>query len=382
MSKRAEINQYEFIDALRGIAIILVIVTHVANIARPSLSILRSIAAHGAFGVQLFYIVSALTLLLSLDQRIRNEKRPIRNFFIRRLFRIVPLFYLAILAYSLRLGTGPNYWAPNGVEWWQYVLTLLFLNGWHPEAINAIVPLGWSIAIEMTFYPLLPLLNKKVKDAGGAILFIMASLILQTVLVAIFKPFLLQHVTGYVVEPYFYLWFFAQLPIFGIGILLHKLLRDQPERNNRLGAGLVSLSIFLYIAFLGSGSYLNIIPVHFYYGIVFAVLTLGLYFGPGKLIVNQFTQWIGKISYSLYLVHFILLSHITTWFPLGENIGKTTQFIIYFSLLFSLSSAISYVTYRLVEIPGVEFGKKLIHKLENPVLQVEPKSAVLDNNIQ
>lgn len=376
MSLRAEINQYEFIDALRGIAILLVIVTHVASVASPSLPILRSIAANGAFGVQLFYIVSALTLFLSMNQRTRIEKRPTLNFFIRRIFRIVPLFYLAVFVYTLQMGTGPNYWAPNGIAWWQYALTLLFLNGWHPEAINAIVPLGWSIAIEMTFYPFIPFLYKKVKDAGSAILFILASLILQVVLVAVYRPFLLQYVTGYVVEPYLYLWFFAQLPIFGIGILMYQILQNQPEHNVRLGFSLVMLSIFLYIVFLQTTTYLNVMPAHFLYGIVFAVLTLGLSSYPLKLLVNPLTRWIGKISYSLYLVHYLFLPYLKNWFPLSEGIGKTSQFVIYFILLLTLSSGISYITYRLIELPGMELGKALIRRLESPVPQKAQSTAV------
>lgn len=74
MTKKSEINQYDFIDALRGIAILLVIATHIAPIAPPSGDILRRIAQSGAYGVQLFYIVSALTLFLSTNQRSHTEK--------------------------------------------------------------------------------------------------------------------------------------------------------------------------------------------------------------------------------------------------------------------------------------------------------------------
>ena len=375
MSQRAEIDQYEFIDALRGLAILLVIATHVASIANPSLPILRSLAARGAFGVQLFYIVSALTLFLSMNQRLRMEKRPTLNFFIRRIFRIVPLYYLAVVVYTLAMGTGPNYWAPNGITWWHYVLTLLFLNGWHPEAINAIVPLGWSIAIEMTFYPIIPLLYHRIKNINGALGLILASLILQSVLVAVYKPLLLQYVTGYVVQPYFYLWFFAQLPVFGLGVLVYQILRDrQPERNKNLGGVFILLFVFLYVAFLNTTTYLDLLPTHFFYGIAFVALTLGLYFYPMKFFVNPLTQWIGKISYSLYLVHYLFLPYIKNWLPLSANFGKTAQFAIYFLAILILSSGISYITYRLIEVPGMDLGKKLIRKLENPVSQTTVKS--------
>lgn len=363
MAQKVDINQYDFIDALRGLAILMVIATHVASIAPPSLSILRILAANGAYGVQLFYVVSALTLFLSTYQRSHREKNPTRNFFIRRIFRIVPLFYLAIIVYTLVFGTGPNYWAPEGLKWWHYALTLLFLNGWHPEAINAIVPLGWSIAIEMTFYPLIPFLYRKIKDAAGALILIIASLILQIILVAIYKPFLVQHVTGYIVQAYFYLWFFAQLPVFGLGILAYQILRGQPARNRNLGGALIVLSLFLVVAFLQSSTYKDFIPPYFLYGITFVVLTLGLYFNPLKLLVNSVTQWIGKISYSLYLVHFIFLPYLREWINL-DGFGKTEQFALYFIVLLVISSGISYMTYRFVELPSMDLGKKLIRSLE------------------
>lgn len=365
MAQRVEINQYKFIDALRGLAILLVIATHVASIARPSFPTLRLIAVNGAFGVQLFYIVSSLTLFLSAHQRNQIEKRPTLNFFIRRVFRIVPLYYLAIVIYTLKNGTGPNYWAPNGISWWQYGLTLLFLHGWHPEAINAIIPLGWSIAIEMTFYPFIPLLYRKINDTGKALLLILGSLILQLVLVAVYKPILLQYVTGYIVQVYFYLWFFAQLPIFGLGILAYQILRNhKPENNKSLGNAFILLALFLYIAFLQTSTYLNILPTYFLYGVAFLVLTVGLYFNPIKLFVNPITQWIGKISYSLYLVHYIFLVDLKSWIPLDARFGKTAQFALYYMILLGISSATSYVTYRFIEVPGMNLGKKLIQKLE------------------
>ncbi len=153
-----DIKKYSFIDALRGLAILGVILTHSSNFVAPDTTALQSIMSHGRFGVQLFYIASALTLCLSWEARKNNEISPLRNFFIRRFFRIAPMFYLAIFFYALLYGFSPRYWAPNGIEWWFIPLTMFFSHGFHPETINSIVPGGWSIAVEMCFYATLPLL--------------------------------------------------------------------------------------------------------------------------------------------------------------------------------------------------------------------------------
>ena len=110
----------------------------------------------GAYGVHLFFVASAFTLFSSLQQRSRSEKRPTLNFFLRRFFRIAPPFWLAILFYVWWKGTGPQYWAPHGIGWLDVLATACFAHGWSPTMINSVVPGGWSIAVEMNFYLLVP----------------------------------------------------------------------------------------------------------------------------------------------------------------------------------------------------------------------------------
>ena len=153
-----ETKKYDYIDALRGIAILGVMLVHSRGIVEPSSYILSKISSAGSRGVQLFYIASALTLFLSMSSRKKTERHPYICFFLRRFFRIAPAFYTAIIVYSLYYGLAPRYWAPNGIDWWYIPLTAMFLHGWHPETITSVVPGGWSIAFEMTFYLFVPYL--------------------------------------------------------------------------------------------------------------------------------------------------------------------------------------------------------------------------------
>ena len=161
--KNIEIRKYDYIDALRGFAILGVILVHSSQWVAPTSSVLSTIASEGARGVQLFYIASALTLFLSLAARKQQEERANLSFFIRRFFRIAPAFYCAIIIYTAYYGMSVRYWAPNGLEWWYIPLTAFFMHGWHPETITSVVPGGWSIAVEMTFYLFVPYLFFKIE---------------------------------------------------------------------------------------------------------------------------------------------------------------------------------------------------------------------------
>ena len=99
------------------------------------------------------------------------DSSAIRSFYIRRAFRIVPLFWVAILFYLLiTKGEGFKLWAPDGVSTGDVVLTFLFLHWSSVTAFNSVVPGGWSIAVEMQFYLLFPLLICLFRRPNGPIL--------------------------------------------------------------------------------------------------------------------------------------------------------------------------------------------------------------------
>jgi hypothetical protein len=72
-------------------------------------------------------------------QKRQGEATPVRNFYLRRLLRIAPLFWLAIAVYFALSKRS------LAASWTQLLLSSSFLHGFFPQAINAIVPGGWSI---------------------------------------------------------------------------------------------------------------------------------------------------------------------------------------------------------------------------------------------
>jgi peptidoglycan/LPS O-acetylase OafA/YrhL len=225
-------RKFLFVDALRGYAILGVIVVHAGQHVTGLPDWLARLSAEGARGVQLFFVVSAFTLFYSMTYGHPNEKRPLLNFFIRRFFRIAPAFYLAIIAYLLSGGLGPRYWLGDvqRVTAGNIASTFFFVNGWNPYWINSIVPGGWSVAVEMPFYATLPLLFASIKNQRQAIMLTVALVGSAYVINGIMSSHpLITH--GGLWQNFLFFWFPNQAPVFGLGIVLFYLLR-----NNLQGA--------------------------------------------------------------------------------------------------------------------------------------------------
>ena len=151
------------IDGLRGVAILSVVGFHL--LAFPLSSLLSKIGMWGIasllpYGVDLFFVISGYligTILLRIDGR-----SGISAFYIRRILRIWPLYYLLLfLVYSIL----PDKSMFSSVPRWTFFFFIPNLWEWHGVwAHQALAPL-WSIAIEEQFYLFAPILfsilNKK-----------------------------------------------------------------------------------------------------------------------------------------------------------------------------------------------------------------------------
>ncbi|GAA3920265.1 acyltransferase [Hymenobacter algoricola] len=368
-----EPKKYAYIDALRGIAVLAVLLVHCAlvGVNTPTHPVFAAVVQQGARGVQLFYVLSALTLYLSMRNRTTQEQRPTLNFFLRRFFRIAPLFYCAMLYFLWQEGWGPRYWLGNqpGITGTQLLATATFTNGWNPRWMNSIVPGGWSIAVEMSFYLLLPLLFVTITTLRRAV-----GLAVLTTLVAVGCYALLSR---YPLIPetdlwhnYLFLSFPIQLPVFAMGIVLYFLLRAAPPAlaaaPDPARAGLLLLTGGLLLARFTLDT---LVPNYLCFGAVFVLLTYALAQHPVRGLVNPFTEYVGKISYSMYLTHLAVL-RLMEQFGLADFIlapelapGLANYALRYLTLL-GLDLAVATLTYHLIEQPGMALSRRLIKRLE------------------
>ncbi len=363
------LKKYAFIDALRGYAILGVLMVHSAQFVAPRHGLLRTVMAGGGRGVQLFYIASALTLCLSWRFRRTRESHSTRNFYIRRFFRIAPMFYIGIVLYTLVNGTAASYWAPNGIKWWFVLLTALFLHGFHPETMDSVVPGGWSIAVEMTFYSILPLLMKYVKSIPSSVAFLALSLVLCKMSAMIYYQIFAGSYPAdqqYLVSSFLFQNFFGQLPVFAIGLLACFVFENEGALKRRV----ITFDCVFGLIVLLQGAILlrfhvNFLSNYIVFSGIFALFALNLAVFPIALLVNGFISLIGEISFSMYLIHFAVIYFFSA-------IGFTALFkpgdlasLGYYLCVVGVSIVASRILYATVETPGIAFGKHIIKKLED-----------------
>ena len=155
-----EINTLKYIDSLRWIAILLVLIVH-STLLLPLMNInpvenIQKLLWFWQYGVILFFLVSSYTLFRSLD--LRKEKN-IKYFFKRRFFRIAPLYYIIIIILFFTTSWIPYYLGDNtNISLSNLLLHIFFLNWFFSNTYNSIIWVEWTIFVEVWFYLLLPII--------------------------------------------------------------------------------------------------------------------------------------------------------------------------------------------------------------------------------
>ena len=362
-------KHFGYIDALRGYAILAVMAVHAATAAPDWTGVGRTIVNQGARGVQLFFVASALTLMMSWHARNDGAIR----FYIRRVFRIAPMFWLGIGFFLWRDGWGPRYFAPNGIGAEHVILSAAFQQGWHPEFINSIVHGGWSIAVEMTFYLIFPLLMLIIRGWVSALGSLVLAVLAAPAIWLIFwsmRGSLWPGLPDYLVATFLTLWFPSQLPVFLVGFVLFFAVRDYlgklpvPAARLMLCVSLAAI-LALTISPLSTGRF-EVLSFSLY-AICFGVFAFCAGSGASKWLVSAPVRYIGKVSFSAYLWHFVILASIESIAAVGlypfQSAGSHgfLFFCGFFPYLVAATVLCSSVTYYLIEKPFIDWGNRLLN---------------------
>jgi peptidoglycan/LPS O-acetylase OafA/YrhL len=398
-----------WLDALRGFAALVVVGFHLGPYVvgpEPHAALMRHIDL-GKYGVMLFFLVSGYVIPMSLERH-----GSLRRFWIGRLFRIYPAFLAAsalmgalIVAGALSLTAGLRAESAGGAL--AHLTMLQDLLG-----VRGLVRVFWTLSYEMTFYLMVAglfaygLHRRSAWWASGlaATALVAGPLLPDALLTPGFQsrrvvPALLILVVAGSIAAYLT---GRRRPALvagavGIGFVLLPALNGSPTKWSTV---ITSWQALLMMAVMFAGT----VIYHAQYGLIgrraatAALVTVassvigahwvhladevtsaaglatlrGMWIGTTVAVVATFAvayalrhrrvprvlAWFGTISYSVYLLHAILLLLFLKWMPaayarpLPQRIGITVAFV-------AMVLVSSWLSYRLVERPAQMLGRRV-----------------------
>ena len=358
------------LDGLRGLMAVWVLVWHASALS----AYFTQFIPPGGVAVDVFMFLSGL--LMTRNFAARESREPLAtwdtiiNFWIRRFFRIAPLYYpaLAISLYVssnyslllLRLGAiFPAPWSGSGNDPSQHALTagnilshVSFTFGLFPQfASNNLLP-DWSLSLEMQFYLVLPFVLIISRRVGLTIITV-ASTIIMVMTSRYVGLYLSPGPLGLWPQP-------AMLAFKTNCFLAGILLGSYQERRD-----LTTLTLFFATAFIMQNTLFK-----FFAGISFLMSNIEPETTLGKAGVllksalsNKIARFFGDISYSVYLLHMLIL-YGTFWLLTQHTSFYVTlpplqRFMILLGCAAVVLVPLSYATYRIIELPGIALGRGL-----------------------
>jgi peptidoglycan/LPS O-acetylase OafA/YrhL len=343
------------IELCRGLAALMVVLTHYS-------SFLPNAPAGFGFlwtGVDLFFVISGFVFSPMLLQNTRAPGRldaPL-PFWLRRFFRIYPLYLLALVAYFLGA-------APGALTNHYFLRHLVFLHTTHSfEEAYYFNPAFWTLPVEMEFYLVLPLLALLRGRVRWLLLVSLASLVWCFYARYLRGPEDFWRVLSVHLP--------ALLPEFMLGTLLAAAVAQGKAMQWRWcsrqalaagGCGLALLVLAYQIKFGGFGLDTNRLldaPWNFLCASAYALLMFPLLLTnelAWPLWLRQLALLAGASSYGVYLFHNLIP-------PLLVRAGLTASGIVFVLLAMSLTLAIALLLYRVYENPLRRCGRELAQRL-------------------
>jgi peptidoglycan/LPS O-acetylase OafA/YrhL len=347
------------LDGLRGIAAIMVIFGHV-ELLKKSFSLANIYDGGGPFflylgthAVTFFFVLSGflITYLLIKEKEIGNGI-SIKNFYLKRVLRIWPVYYLLFICgfFLLPLISRNGLLLPAIIpkpEFWNSFFYNFILLPNFSKVSNPIAFQSWSIGVEEQFYIFWPLLLSRINSLKK----------LAIVMIAIVIGVYLLRATVYLNDLSIVNWPFLRVinEFFGesrfdnmaIGGLLAIFYYKNPNYKLKvLTKLLIYLAVILFLIktwSIGFGLD-NVLAALTFAGLIYIVIN----FRNPVLLENSILKYLGKISYGLYMYHVIgiivSLNLILKFSPTYNGNELNKNILLYFlSIIITITiSAISY----------------------------------------
>ncbi len=359
------------INALRFIAALAVIISHI--------ELLKGVFGFknywqnpiifnlGGMGVYFFFVLSGfLITYLLLVERKKYSRIKIKDFYVRRILRIWPLYYLIVIVGFFILPKFDIFhisyleesFKSNFTE--NLILYVLILPNLAFSLFPAVPNIGqaWSIGVEEQFYLVWPWIISKSKN------------ILKTLLVIIISLFLLK--VGVLILGKIYngaAWYgplklmvamskFECMAIGGIGayfLFSKSTILKICHHKYILVLSILAIPLLIYITpnSLQDG-------IHIVYSILFLIIILNISNNTLKLnFENRLFNYLGKISYGIYMYHFMIIPVVLSMIKSNYHMGSEMAInVLIYSAVIIITICISGISYHFIERPFINLKSK------------------------
>lgn len=350
----------EWIDAVKGIAILGVVLVHsMGRIELPYA--LQEICLSGERGVQIFFIIAAYLAYGSFE---RNQKKG-RNsiaWLKGRVKRIAPAYYIALAIGLFFLG-GPACWVGivEKVSIGNVAAHILFLHGLSPYYINSLLGIEWYLADYAILMLLIPVLYKMIHSFSRAVAFFVCSSIGSYLFILLSRNWSIigdEKLWDIYIGSFCFL---AQLPVMALGIVLYFVVNNSGiveacRSKKLLSYALLIGAIYGFVIMIAGVSFKGLTIQTVYGGILFFfILSQAVHGCP--LVVNRFWRELGKYSYIIYLFHYFFFMGFDHFFEKYASYTLKT-WVIRLLFVLGMSYGAAFLTGQIKNMLKRGFGWK------------------------
>jgi peptidoglycan/LPS O-acetylase OafA/YrhL len=359
-------NRFEGLDAYRGIAALLIVIFHAYQYSRVDTPLyvyegtwLHPLLVNLDGTVAWFFVLSGFLVFLPFVRAAvkQTASESARGFLIRRAIRILPLYYVAILiVWTFRYTGGLDQW----IDLFEH---LTFTNVFDPAHIFWTIGPAWSLAVEIIFYIIVVILgiliyrlstriaseNARIGLVAGVISFLFVASV-------VYKWWAFS-IAQFPAENWpIYFGPMAKLDTFALGMLLAVLVASGQVRLGRNAIWLLRITgiLLLGLTFVFRKSD-PLVDLYFHTlcGIAFFLVLASTVFAPesgwSKMLARPVFQFLGLISYSLYLWHEPIMIELGKRNWLIQEIPSA--FPVNALVLITISTIVAALSYWLIESP-------------------------------
>ncbi len=313
-------QRYDGIQALRGIAALSVLINHIAFVGR------------GGFGVDIFFCISGFIMMYVTA----NESK---YFFVKRLIRIVPLYYLITFITFFGMMVVPSAFESASADMSGLIQSLLFIPFDNAGAIQPYVRVGWTLNYEIFFYVIV-WVSLRIKSEYRAYIssFFIIGIVALGKIITIDNAVFSFYTDSILIE-------------FVFGMMAYEMLRLNEDKYSECGknAKVIMLSIAAVLfAIMWLPGYYDISGDfrYIWYGVPGLLIFCLVFMACYKVSVPKIFVWLGDISFSLYLIHYFIIRVFNRFIYDGEiNLYVIIMMLVFIAAIMALS-AISYYIFE------------------------------------